>query len=124
MLGHYSLAEAPIAALAGLNVAVDVTGVAGTTSLGSESVATDQVLDVTGVAGTTSLGSESVAIDYVASVTGVAGTTGLGNESVATDQVLDVTGVVGTGVVPSVILWGEEGVGGDLPSATWIKIAA
>jgi len=80
MLGHYSLAEAPIAALAGLNVAVDVTGVAGTTSLGSESVATDQVLDVTGVAG--------------------------------------------TGVVPSVILWGEEGVGGDLPSATWIKIAA
>ena len=78
MLGHYSLAEAPIAALAGLS-------------------------DV---------------------VTGVAGTTGLGNESVATDQVLDVTGVVGTGVVPSVILWGEEGVGGDLPSATWIKIAA
>jgi len=78
MLGHYSLAEAPIAALAGAAI----------------------------------------------TVTGVAGTTGLGNESVATDQVLDVTGVVGTGVVPSVILWGEEGVGGDLPSATWIKIAA
>ena len=102
MLGHYSLAEAPIAALAGVSVAVTVTGVACTTGLGSE----------------------SVAIDYVASVTGVAGTTSLGSESVATDQVLDVTGVVGTGVVPSVILWGEEGVGGDLPSATWIKIAA
>ena len=102
MLGHYSLAEAPIAALAGVSVAVTVTGVAGTTSLGSESVATDQVLDVTGVAGTTGLGNEFVTIDYVASV----------------------TGVVGTGVVPSVILWGEEGVGGDLPSATWIKIAA
>ena len=60
---------------------VSVTGNGLTSSLGTETVATDQNISVTGIALTTSLGTETVATDQNISVTGIALTSSIGDES-------------------------------------------
>ena len=60
---------------------------------------------VTGVAGTTALGSETVVAAAVVSVTGVAGTSALGSETVEANADVAVTGVSATGAIGSVFLW-------------------
>ena len=60
---------------------------------------------VTGVAGTSALGSETVVAAAVVSVTGVAGTSALGSETVEANADVAVTGVSATGAIGSVFLW-------------------
>jgi|19_taG_2_1085344.scaffolds.fasta_scaffold15506_2 hypothetical protein len=88
-------------------VPVIVTGVAGTTGLGDESISVDISFAVTGVAGTTGLGNETVNLDFVVSVTGIAGTATLGDETIVqgTGQDVTETGLSATGSVGSVNIW-------------------
>ena len=62
---------------------------------------------VTGVAGTSALGSATVAAAAVVSVTGVAGTSALGSATVAAAAVVGVTGVAGTGGIGNTLVWGD-----------------
>jgi len=59
-------------------------------------------VEVTGVAGTTALGSETVSAAANVAVTGNVGTSALGTESLSTNNILDVTGFVGTSALGSV----------------------
>ena len=88
-------------------VPVTVTGVAGTTGLGDESISVDITFAVTGVAGTTGLGNETVVFDFVFPVTGVAGTATLGNETIVqgTGQDVAETGLSATMGIGSVNVW-------------------
>lgn len=74
-------------------LAVEVTGVTGTTALGSETALPAITVAVTGVAGTTAVGSETVtATETVAvSATGVSGTTSVGSETVVPQCLVSVT---------------------------------
>jgi len=62
---------------------------------------------VTGVAGTTGLGSVTVTADSNVSVTGVAGTGATGTFIASSPKVVDVTGVSGTFELNSVSVWGQ-----------------
>ena len=75
-------------------LAVEVTGVTGTTALGSETALPAITVAVTGVAGTTAVGSETVTTTetVAVSVTGVSGTTSVGNETVVPQALVSVTG--------------------------------
>jgi hypothetical protein len=68
--------------VAAVNVNVNVTGVLGTTQLGTATVTADATVNVTGVLGTTQLGTATVTADANVSVTGVVGTTQLGTATV------------------------------------------
>jgi hypothetical protein len=115
-------------------VPVVVTGVAGTTGLGDESISVDITFAVTGVAGTTGLGNETVVFDFAFPVTGIAGTTGLGDETIVqgTGQDVTETGLSATGGVGSVQVWSilipsQSSDWSELtPSQTanWVEIAA
>jgi len=99
MLGFYPLASAPIADDANVSVVAAVTGVQGTTALGTAIAEADANVNVTGVQGTTVLGE----------------TTETGTSKVYP------TGVQATGQVGTVLVWGQI-----VPDQTpnWSKIAA
>ena len=107
------------------SVDVDVTGNAGTSALGNETVTAAANIAATGNVGTTALddgtavqaaavtgvtavasaselGDESVSCAANVAVTGNAGTSALGVESLVTNNFLDVTGFVGTTTLASV----------------------
>ena len=86
---------------------VIVTGVAGTSALGSETVVAGATVSVTGVAGTSALGSETVIAAAVFSVTGVAGTSALGSVTASIGADVIVTGVSATGGIGTVLLWSD-----------------
>ena len=62
---------------------------------------------VTGVVGTSALGSETVVSENIFAVTGVAGTSALGSETVAIKADVAVTGVSATGVIGNTLIWGD-----------------
>ena len=72
--GITTFAEDSFSALGSTSVDVSVTGVVGTSALGSETAAAGAIMAVTGLAGTTALGSESVIAKAVISLTGVSAT--------------------------------------------------
>jgi hypothetical protein len=72
---------------------VSVTGNGLTSSLGTETVATDQIISVTGIGLTSSLGTATGTGIAEVNPTGTALTASLGTETVATDQNISVTGI-------------------------------
>ena len=78
---------------------------------------------VTGVAGTSALGSETVvaATPITFAVTGVAGTSALGSETVTGGATVVVTGVSATGVIGNILIWSDIDVS---QTPNWTKIAA
>jgi hypothetical protein len=72
---------------------VSVTGNGLTSSLGTETVATDQNISVTGIGLTSALGTSTATGIAQVNPTGVALTVSLGTETVATDQNISVTGI-------------------------------
>jgi len=62
---------------------------------------------VTGVAGTSALGSETVTGGATVVVTGVAGTSALGSVLAGTSATISAVGVVGTGSVGVPLVWGD-----------------
>ncbi len=72
---------------------VSVTGNGLTSSLGTETVATDQNISVTGIGLTSALGTSTATGIAQVNPTGVALTVSLGPETVATDQNISVTGI-------------------------------
>jgi len=72
---------------------VSVTGNGLTSSLGTETVATDQIISVTGIGLTSALGTATGTGIAEVNPTGIALTTSLGTETVATDQNISVTGI-------------------------------
>jgi hypothetical protein len=76
---------------------------------------------VTGVVGTSALGSETVVSENIFAVTGVAGTSALGSETVAIKVDAAVTGVSATGVIGNILIWSDIDVS---QTPNWTKIAA
>ena len=76
---------------------------------------------VTGVVGTSALGSETVVSENIFAVTGVAGTSALGSETVAIKADAAVTGVSATGVIGNILIWSDIDVS---QTPNWTKIAA
>ena len=72
---------------------VSVTGNGLTSSLGTETVATDQIISVTGIGLTSALGTAVGTGIAEVNPTGTALTASLGTETVATDQNISVTGI-------------------------------
>ena len=85
-----------------------ITGVAGTSAIGTEQILISQDVNPTGVAGTGAIGTEVVEAEITE--TGVAGTGAIGAESISISRDADVTGVAGTGGI------GDEGF--DLQTGT------
>ena len=78
---------------------VSVTGNGLTSSLGTETVATDQIISVTGIGLTSTAGTlTAVGIDQV-NPSGTSLTFTIGTETVATDQNISVTGIALTSSV-------------------------
>ena len=65
-----------------VDVTVTLTGLAGTSALGTESVSAGATVAVTGLAGTGSVGTVVATGAAIVTETGVAGTTALGTETV------------------------------------------
>jgi len=108
-----------------------VTGISGTSQLGTETATgTSEVVISSGVAGTSALGNETVTGVANVSPTGLAGTSGLGSVSTITDNrfgitgfsatsalgtlgettggaTADLTSLVATGELNLVLVWGE-----------------
>lgn len=101
MLGNTAFAQAPIADLGSANVGINVA--------------------VTGVLGTTALGTVAVDAEASAPVTGVLGTTGLGVVSIDAEANVTLTGVSGTGELTSALVWGNIPTSQD---PNWQIIAA
>jgi hypothetical protein len=83
-----------------------LTGISGTISVGSITVASVELIDVTGVGATSSVGSISLA-DMIVGLSGVAGTSGVGSIS-PTEMAMGLTGVsatVSVGEVGGPIAW-------------------
>ena len=79
MLGFNAFSQNAIADIqSGVNVTVSVTGVQGTTALGTVAIILAPNVSVTGVQGTTALGTVTVTADANVSVTGVSATGELG----------------------------------------------
>ena len=76
MLGFAPLADNSIAGFGNIFVSVPVTGVAGTSAVGTVSV--DAVIQVTGFSGTSAVGSVTVTGAALISPTGVVGTSAIG----------------------------------------------
>jgi len=72
---------------------VSVTGNGLTSSLGTETVATDQIISVTGIGLTSALGTATGTGIAEVNPTGISLTASLGTETVATDQNISVTGI-------------------------------
>ena len=72
--GITTFAEDSFSALGSTSVDVSVTGVVGTSALGSETVTADADVSVTGVAATSALGSVTTVAKANIAVTGVVGT--------------------------------------------------
>ena len=86
----------------GESIPVVVTGVAGTSALGSETVRANADVPVTNHLATTSLGSVAAQAFAVVGVSAVASTLGLGDETLITNNNLQVSGfsvTVSQGVV-------------------------
>ena len=64
-------------------------------------------VELTGVAGTTALGSETATGGATISLTGLAATGAIGSETVTGVANVSVTGLAGTGEVGNLIVWGE-----------------
>ena len=101
MLGNTAFAQAPIADLGSAILGVNVA--------------------VTGVLGTTALGTVTVDAEASAPVTGVLGTTGLGVVSIDAKANVTLTGVSGTGELTSALVWGNVPTSQD---PNWQIIAA
>jgi hypothetical protein len=62
---------------------------------------------VTGVAGTSALGSETATGGATSGVTGLVGTSALGSVLAGTSATISAVGVVGTGSVGIPLVWGD-----------------
>ena len=94
-------------------LAVEVTGVAGTTALGNEVAFANITVVETGLAGTSALGNTVETGTAKFTPTGVAGTSALGNEVSFTNVVVVETGLAGTTALGNVI---SDGSGKGTPS--------
>ena len=64
-------------------------------------------VNVTGVQGTTQLGTAQVVGTAVVNVTGVLGTVVLGTVTPTADAIVNVTGVQATAILSTVLVWGD-----------------
>ena len=87
-----------------VDVTVSATGNAGTSALGTVSVAAAAGVTATGNAGTTGLGSVTVSAAAGVSASGNAGTTALGSVSVSGVASVTATGTAGTSALGSISL--------------------
>lgn len=102
------------------DVTVSVTGVSGTTALGTETVSTGATTSVTGVYGTTNLGTANEYGNAQLNVTGVVGTGVVGNVNVDINPtIVDVTGVQAQFYLNLVNVWGDIN---DTQNANWAQI--
>ena len=98
-----------------IGVAVDVTGVAATSALGNETVATTENVSfsITGEEATGSVGNETVATteNISFSITGQQATGSVGNETITGTSSTTATGAEGTGIAGSLIISGAAVTG-------------
>ena len=105
--GLFSFAEDSFAALGSTSIDVSVTGVVGTSALGSESVVAEANVAVTGVVGTSAVGSVTTVAKANVAVTGVAGTSALGSVTpTANSNVIITEGFELTSALNTVNVWG------------------
>ena len=103
----------------GTALPVAVTGVAGTSALGSETATGGATIAVTGVVGTSALDDgTAVQAAAVTGVSAVASTSALGDESVTCDANVAVTTVVGTFAIGTVIPASNNNLNVTLAGAT------
>ena len=89
---------------------VSVTGNGLTSSLGTETVTTDQNISVTGIGLTSALGTSTATGIAEVNPTGFALTASLGTETVATDQNISVTGIATTSSIGTFSITGDSQV--------------
>ncbi len=76
---------------------------------------------MTGLVGTSAVGSATSQVNISTTLTGVAGTGGVGDSSLIGDGVVNVTGLSSSTSVGNVLLWGLII---PAPGTTWSEIAA
>jgi hypothetical protein len=99
-----------------------VSAVASTLNVGDETVTCGAVILPTGVSTTGTLASVTTRTENIFDVTGVLGIINVGNETVAADAIVSVTGVTGTGETERINVWGI--IPTTTQDANWTEIAA
>ena len=119
MFGITSFAGDSFATLGSQSPLVLITGVTGTTALGTVTAAAAANVYLIGVTGTTALGTVTAAAAANAYLIGVAGTTALGIITITTTANVYPIGVSAITVVSNVLVWGQI-----IPSQnpTWVEI--
>jgi len=105
----------------GQGIDVSLTGVGSTTSVGSVTPQTDQVISVTGVAGTPAVGSATGQGNISVSITGVAGTSSTGSATGIGNTIINLTGLSTSASVGNVLVWDRII---PAPGNVWSDIAA
>ena len=118
MLGFNAISEVSIAELPG--AFVPLSGVNGTSTLGSVTTEGQGAADVTGVAGTTSLGSIAITGDANVTLTGFSATLSL-TSVIVWGKIITAPGTSYTAITPSSSpTWTEKTTG---VSQTWTEVA-
>ena len=118
MLGFNAISEVAIAQLPG--AFVPLSGVNGTSAVGSVTTIGQGAADVTGVAGTTSLGSIAITGDANVNLTGFSATLSL-TSVIVWGKVIPAPGTSYTAITPSSSpTWSEKTTG---VSQTWTAVA-
>jgi hypothetical protein len=112
MLAFDAISENPLGVSSAGDTLFEVTGVQGTTALGTAGLITDNFISVTGFQGTTALGSVTTfnGTGVVFSVSGVLGTTYLGTSTQSGAASIYPTGLAATGQIGTVDAFGLTNV--------------